>query len=216
MPTPSIADLRQLLAARFPKSQNRPSSVVPTGVAPLDEMLPGGLPASALTELVDAGSGGGDLVLASLLLTTRTARQRVALIDAADGFSPASHPPECLEHLVWARGNPGALSATWAAADLLLRDTHFAVVVLDLRGIAERELLRTPNTTWYRIQRILEQSSVAALALSSIPVAPSAVHRFRLGNRLSGDSWCVDRATLCQGLEPSHERRRAHANAVSA
>ena len=134
-----------MLAARFPHAAGKPAGGVPTGVAALDEALGGGLPIGRLTELVVEIPGcGGQSVLAQLLRTTRAARQRVALVDAADSFAPEAFSADALRHLVWVRC--ANLEQTLAAADLLVRDANYAVVVLDLGGCAERVLRRTPAT----------------------------------------------------------------------
>ncbi len=206
---PSLADLRQLLAARFPSSSPRADAVVRSGVPTLDEALGGGLPGAAFTELVcPAASVGGSLILGSLLAATRRARQRLALLDAKDGFAPDEFPPADLEHLVWARGGGLDLKAVWAAADLLLRDPHFTVVVLDLRGCSERELQRTPGNTWYRLHHALESSAAAGLVLSPGATVPPARHRFHLDAPLAAAAWTTDRDDLLAGLRPRHDRQR--------
>lgn len=207
---PTLSELRQLMAARFPSSVRREGSFVATGVAGLDDALGGGLPTSAITEIICASaSSGGGLALASLLTTTRAERRRVALLDGANSFAPDELPPEILEHLIWVRCERTSLKTFWAAADLLVRDAHFSVVVLDLRGVAERDLLRTPGTTWYRLQRAIEQSATAALVLSPTAVAPCATHRFVFEDSLAADAMNADRAELLGLLAPRHERQRA-------
>ena len=133
----NLAGLRALLAGRFPEKARRSDHGVPTGVPAVDDALGGGLPAGRLTELVSAApSSGGQTVLARLLVATRAARVRVALVDGADGFAPEAVPADALRHLVWVRGRD--LADAMAAADLLVRDGNYAVLVLDLRGCAAR------------------------------------------------------------------------------
>ena len=170
-PPTTLAALRSLVAARFPTSVRKPGAGVPTGVPGLDTALGGGLPAGRLTELVSTAAGsGGQLVLARLLATTRAARQRVALIDAADGLAPEAVPADALRHLVWVRA--GNLAQALAAADILVRDGNYAVLVLDLRGIAEGALRRTPATTWHRLHRAAENRPAAVLVQTAFPLIP--------------------------------------------
>ncbi len=174
-PPVSVADLRQLLAARFSPPPGRASASVPTGVAPLDETLGGGLPQGQLTELVVGGAGcGGQTVLAQLLHTTRAARQRVALVDAADAFAPETVPPAELQHLVWVRCTNSGQAL--AAADLLVRDANYAVVVLDLRGCAEGVLRRLPGTVWHRLHRAAQHGG-AVLVQTAQPLVPAVPWR---------------------------------------
>lgn len=164
--TLSIADLRQLVAARFPTSQVRAGRVVETGIAAVDDSLGGGLETGAFTEVVSDGpSCGGQLFLSALIHATRAAGMRMALLDAANGFDADFFNNELLAHLVWFRGEgaDASLKLFWQAADLVVRDNNFGVVVMDLRGVAARELRRTPVTLWYRLQRAIEQSQTAVV-----------------------------------------------------
>lgn len=59
-------------------------------------------------------------MLGSLLASTRSARLRVALIDAGDGFVPANYSPDLLRHLVWVRAH--SLAEAISCADVVVRD----------------------------------------------------------------------------------------------
>jgi hypothetical protein len=176
--------LRSLLAARFPERSRRPLGGVPAAVAPVDDALGGGLPAGRLTELVSAvPSSGGQTVLASLIAATQAARQRIALVDGSDAFAPGAVPGDMLRHLVWVRCR--APQEAFAVADILVRDGNYAVVVLDLRGCAERALRRSPASLWYRLQRAAEGGSVAVLVQTEFPVVPAVPARLVLGCSMS-------------------------------
>jgi len=171
-----LAALRSLLSARFPEKTRRPGGAVGTGVPAIDAALGGGLPAGRLTELVSgAPSSGGQTVFTRLLISTRAARQRVALVDAADGFAPEAVPADALRHLVWVRSR--SLGAALAAADVLVRDGNYAVIVLDLRGIAERALRRAG---WYRLHRAAEGGAAAVLVQTPCELVPAAPWRLIL------------------------------------
>lgn len=152
---------------------------MPTGVPAIDNALGGGLPPGKLTELVSESVGcGGQLALVQLLLTTRLARQRVALVDGADGFSPDSVPADALKHLVWVR--PGTLAETLAATDVLVRDGNYAVVAIDLRGLPECDLLRIPKAQWHRLQRAAESRPAAVLVQTTRGLVPAVPWRLTL------------------------------------
>jgi hypothetical protein len=202
--------LRSLLAARFPEKTRKPGGSVPTGVRALDDALGGGLPAGRLTELVSAApSSGGQTVLTRLLLATRAGRQRVALVDAADGFAPEAVPPDALRHLVWVRGKN--LGQTFSAADLLVRDGNYAVIILDVRGVAERALHRTPAPTWYRLHRAVEGNAVAILVLTPWALVPAVPWRLVLRTSHALADCRAPQATVAVGL--TVDIVRGHADA---
>ena len=181
MPSPpsTVAALRSLLAARFPERNRRSIGVVATGVLAIDRALGGGLPVGRLTELVSAApSTGGQTVMAQLLRTTRTARQRIALIDAANGFVPDEVPSDALRHLVWVRAHNSP--EAFAAADILARDGNYAVIVFDLRGLSERTLMKTPSGLWHRLRHAVESSPSAFLVQSTTPLVPAVTWRLVL------------------------------------
>ena len=162
----NLAALRLLLAERFPQAARRPAAALPTGVAAIDEAGDGGLPLGGITEIVAlAPSTGGQLLIARLLAATRARRMRAALVDARDAFDPQSHEPSLLQHLLWVRCR--TLDEAMHSADLLVRDANLALVMLDLRGVAARALRGVPATTWYRLQRALEQTDLALVVFTA-------------------------------------------------
>jgi hypothetical protein len=169
----SLAALRRLLAERFPPTAPRFAAVLPTGIAAIDELTGGGLPAGGITEVVaPAPSSGGQLLMLSLLASTRARRARAALVDGLDAFDPQSHEPSILQHLVWVRCR--TLDEALRAADLLVRDANFALVVVDLRGFTRPALRSVPATTWYRWQRAVERTDLALVVLTTVaPFRPA-------------------------------------------
>jgi hypothetical protein len=209
-----LAELRQLLAERFPSPPRTAGRVFPTGLSALDEAA-GGLPRGAVTELVCAApSCGGHLLLGQLLAVTRAARQRVALIDGADSFDPASHAADLLAHLVWIRcaGTAAALQA----ADLLTRDANLGLVVLDLRRATENELRRTPATQWYRLQRAVEPADLALVVITPRATVPSAQVRFILNTPHPAAALEIERPALATALAPTLQRQRFNVHTAVA
>ncbi len=207
--TSTLNTLRELIARRHasPSSASTTESSLLTGLPSIDQVL-GGLPHAALTEIVcDSPSCGGHLLLAGLLATTRQARLRVALVDAADAFDPASYATASLEHLVWVR--PRTPEEALAAADLLARDANLAWVVLDLRGVPATRLSRLPTQPWYRLQRAVESSGVAGLILSPLPLIPCTRVRLRLRHAHAFTSLHEDQSALLTQLQPEVDRHRS-------
>src|ERR1700694_1841695 len=152
-----VIDLRNLLAERFPHAPLSLSTRLVTGLSFLDQVIGGGLPKGAITELVSPQISAGSASLISALLHAAQRDQYfVALIDGRDSFDPQPLGNACLGHLLWMRCNKslGALKA----ADLLLRDGNFPLVIVDLVLNAADEL-RISQTSWYRLQRLVEPTS---------------------------------------------------------
>jgi len=68
------------------------------------------------------------------------------------------------------------------AADLLLRDGNFPLVILDLILNPPQELRKIPQTTWYRLQRLVESMSTACLVLTRYEMVSSAQLKVVLEN----------------------------------
>ena len=122
-----------------------------------------------------------------------------------DGFDLGGVPPDWLRHLVWVRcENP---DQAFAAADILVRDGIHAVVVVDLRGLAEQRLRRLPATVWFRLQRAAEGGSAAVLVQTEFPLVPAAPWRLSLGKCLPlRPRLCRIEPMSWMGLEPSLDR----------
>ena len=205
-PSTTLAALRGLLAERFPQAARAAGSVLPTGITAIDEHARG-LPRAALTELVcGVPSGGSQLLLGQLLHLTRQRGGRVGLIDGGDSFDPASWPAESLEHLTWVRCH--ATSEVIPVADLFARDANFELVVIDLRRAAKAELRRIPATSWYRLQRAVEQTDLALLVITPIAVVPSAQLRLGLGRSHHLRDQGEPREALVSALPAKLQRQR--------
>jgi hypothetical protein len=105
-------------------------------------------------------------------------RYFLALIDGRDSFDPQPLGNICLRNLLWVRCTQ-AIEAV-KAADLLLRDGNFPLVILDL--ILAPELRKIPPTSWYRLQRLVEPAPTAFLILTRRSIVSSAQLKLTLEN----------------------------------
>ena len=177
-----VIDLRNLLAERFPHAPLSLSTRLVTGLSFLDQVIGGGLPKGGITELVSPQISAGSASLISALLHAAQRDQYfVALIDGRDSFDPQPIGNTCLRHLLWVRCGK-ALEAI-KAADLLLRDGNFPLVIVDLVLNAADELRKIPQTSWYRLQRLVEPTSTAFLVLSRQSIVGSAQLKLVLENQ---------------------------------
>jgi hypothetical protein len=204
-----FAALRRQLAERFPTVPRTLGRVLSTGIAAVDRVA-GGLPLSAITEIICAApSCGGQLLIGQLLAATRSTRTRVALIDSSDSFDPASFDEDLLAHLVWVRC--ASTTAALSAADLLARDANLGLVILDLRRASEADLRRTPSTQWYRLQRAVEPTDLALVVETPHATVPSAQIRFQLATSHEPVALERERISLIHELAPTLQRQRVQA-----
>ncbi|CAN5612931.1 hypothetical protein BH20VER1_BH20VER1_30100 [soil metagenome] len=177
-----ILDLRKLLAERFPQPPLTEQGQLATGLPAFDDSIGGGLPKSAITELTSSHASSGSALLIQVLLTiVQREGQFLALIDGRDSFDPQPLGHPRLRHLLWVRCTK-ALEAI-QAADLLLRDGNFPLVILDLVLNAPEELRKIPQTSWYRLQRLVEAVPTAFLVLTRRSIISSAQLKLTLENR---------------------------------
>jgi len=177
----AIIDLRNLLAERFPQPLTPPNLRLATGLAAIDKLLGGGLPKSAITELSSPHvSAGTALLLYALLQNAYQSGYFLALVDGRDSFDPQPLGNSRLRNLLWVRCT-NALDAL-KAADLLLRDGNFPLVVLDLVLNVSVELRKIPQTSWYRLQRLVEAAPTAFLVLTRESIISSAQLKLSLDN----------------------------------
>jgi hypothetical protein len=185
MAASNVIELRNLLAERFPQSFTHRHARLITGVRPLDQATGGGLAKGAITELISPQpSAGSALLIAALLQTARRDRYFVALIDGRDSFDPttaAGSANNRLPNLLWVRCRR-SLEAV-KAADLLLRDGNFSLVILDLVLNTTDELRKIRQTNWYRLQRLVEPAATAFLVITRQAMISSAQRKLVLENQ---------------------------------
>jgi len=176
-----IVDLKKLLAERFPPTAPARPARLRTGLAVLDQAIDGGLSQGAITEIISPHLNAGSASLVAALI--RAAQDRritpvpypIALVDGRNSFDPYSASSSGrlrFSHLLWIRCTRAVEAIK--AADLLLRDGNFPLVILDLILNAAEELRKIPQTSWYRLQRLVEPISTALLVLNRQNMVASA------------------------------------------
>lgn len=204
-PAGAMVDLRTLLAERFPRAPSPPAARLSTGLAPLDQAMGGGLPKSAITELISPRvSAGSASLIAALLHAAQRDRYPIALVDGRDSFDPSGSSDPGLRHLLWVRCTK-AFEAV-KAADLLFRDGNFQLVIVDLVLNAPEELRKIPQTSWYRLQRLAEASPSACLILSRRSMVSSAQLKIVLEHSWTLETFDENDAIsrLCFRIQRSH------------
>src|SRR5213596_3507192 len=210
-PSGKIVDLRKLLAERFPQPPFPAATRLATGLSFVDQAIGGGLPRGAITELISPQiSAGSASFIQALLQAAHRDRYFLALIDGRDSFDPsalAELGKVRLRNLLWVRCSK-ALKAL-KAADLLLRDGNFPLVIVDLVLNPREELRKIPQTNWYRLQRLVESAPTACLVLTRLGTVSSAQLKIVLENSWTLESFEEENAIsqLQIRVERSHLRR---------
>src|SRR5512133_1794554 len=176
-----IIDLRHLLAIRFPQAPMLVGTRLVTGLASFDQPIGGGLPKGAITELISPpGNAGSASLIHAFIYGAYRDKYFVALIDGRDSFDPCALGNSILRQLLWVRCTK-ALEAV-KAADLLLRDGNFPLLIIDLIFNSPGELRKIPQTTWYCLQRLVESVPTACLVLTRYEMVSSAQLKLVLEN----------------------------------
>lgn len=151
-----------------------PGAVAPTGVEPLDDLLPrGGLPRGEGTEWLGPRSCGKTALLRTALERLRAGGEPVALVDAARTlYAPDWEGVGEGDGLFWVVRPPSEGEAAWCA-DLLLRSGAFGAVAL----LSATALSRS---TAVRLQRLAEEAGAVLVVAGGLPVASLRL-RFRPG-----------------------------------
>jgi hypothetical protein len=189
MPSANVIQLHRMLAEKFPgarlRLEERPApATISTGVAQIDEPCHGGLPKGALTEIVSGEDSSGSATLARQLISSAAAKnQIVTLIDGADSLEVTQIPENILTRLLWVRCRCAADALK--AVDLVLRDRNLPLVLLDLKMNPPAQLQKIPATTWYRLQRLVEESGTACAVFTPRPMLSPARMRITLCSRFT-------------------------------
>jgi hypothetical protein len=217
-PAGSVVDLRNLLAERFPQTQLSPGARLSTGLPFFDHATGGGLPKSAITELISPNQSGGSASLISALLhAAHRNRYFLALVDGQDSFDPSALGGvgnSRLRNLLWVRCRK-ALEAI-KAADLLLRDGNFPLVIVDLVLNPRAETNKIPQTSWYRLQRLVEAASTACLVMTRQSISSSAQLKIVLENLWTLETFAEENAISRVRIQIHRSHLRSTINAQAS
>ena len=197
---PSVAALRiqieHNLERRFPAALTPAPRTIretaTTGIPAADQMLQGGLPVGAISEITGPVSSGRTS-LALSFIAGRTHEDCVcAWVDASDALD-AESAAACgvrLNHLLWVRcratlparklrNQPASkpwtqLDQAVRATDLLLQAGGFAAIVLDLSSTAHQDASRIPLASWFRFRQAADRTRCSLVVLAQQPLAQSS------------------------------------------
>jgi len=180
----SIAMIRSKVESRLPGALSPYLSPEPemiaSGIPALDRKT-GGIPKRGLTQLcASRGVSSGRATLLLSLMEKVTGREEFcALVDGSDCFDPVSAKAAGvdLSRLLWVRcqhaSSMRSLEQAFRAADIIVQNGGFGLVIVDLGNIEERLVRKVPLSTWFRFARVIEKMPAALMFLLSYPVAQS-------------------------------------------
>ena len=139
------------------------------GVPELWTMLRGGI-----TEILGAASTGRTALAQWMIANASMGGEVVAVVDADDTFDPdsARKVGTDLGKLLWVQCGH-SLDIALRAADLVLHNGGFGLIVLDLGDVVPGSIQRVPLSYWYRFQRAVEHTTTTLLIVAAQPVAKS-------------------------------------------
>lgn len=152
------------VSAPFASYERAAKEYASTGIDEID-LLTGGFPRGALTEIFGPPFSGRTSLMISALRQRTAYAESCALIDACDAFDPcrAAASGVDLRQLLWIRCRN--FNHALRAADLLLHDGGFSFVCLDLSDIPPRMVRKLPLDAWFRFRRAVENTTTIFMAL---------------------------------------------------
>ena len=203
----SVVQLRQILREKFPGLTTRADELPaprqdgwPSGIAGLDKKLGGGFPKSAITEVIAPKRGcGSALLMLQLMRRAAATKQLSVLVDGLDSFDAAAVEQNTLSRLLWIRCHNAEEAIK--AADLVLRDGNLPVVLLDLVLNPEAQLRKIPAPTWYRFQRIVEESTATFIVFTPRAMVSPAQVRVTLQTHFGLSGIETDQVKLTMELD---------------
>lgn len=201
---PSSAALRQQIESafqhRYPSvlspSPLKIREVAKTGITRIDELLNGGFPIGAISEITGPITSGRTTI-AMAFLAQRTQESYCAWVDVRDTLDPESAAANgiSLHRLLWVRCSQDSQgkqvnssrnvekgkSQPWSrldqalrATDLILQAGGFASLVLDLGDESPEHGRRIPLATWFRFRQAADRTRCSMIVLGKTSYAQSS------------------------------------------
>ena len=191
------SDLQQRYPSALTPALRTIREVAATGIPAIDELLHGGLPVGAISELTGPTSSGRTTIALSFLSSRTRDGSVCAWVDAGDAFDPESAAANgvSLRHLLWIRCTDEQgekrissqrngfqkKSQPWSrldqairATDLLLQAGGFGAIVLDLADEAIEHGRRIQLATWFRFRQAADRIRCSLVVLGRASYAQSS------------------------------------------
>lgn len=161
-----VTDLSSL-HVHIDSGTSRRASRLPFTLPALDQVLDGGLPRGAITEIVGRTSSGRTTLGYSLIASATRSGEYVAWVDVPNALDPESarEAGANVERVLWLHPRDRLMGLR--AVEHVLSAGGFGLVVLDLEGPSER--WSVPASVWMRMARaaVHRDAAIVILAASS-------------------------------------------------
>jgi hypothetical protein len=136
------------------------------------------VPRGSIAEILGNESTGRTALAQSMLATATLGGEIAAWIDCEDAFDPASAAKAGgdLGKMLWVQCGH-RLETALKAADMVLHNGGFGLIVLDLCNVAPGALNRVPISYWYRMRRAVEHTPSVLLILGQQSITRSCAAR---------------------------------------
>ncbi len=145
-----------------------------TGLSVIDELVQGGFPRGAISEIVGPNTSGRTTLLYRLIAASTLKQEICAYVDTCDTFDPlsADQAGVTLSQLLWVRCRNN-LEHALKVVDQLLHAGGFGVVALDLCQASPKDCQRMPISYWHRFRLSLENTNTVLAIIDKEPMARS-------------------------------------------
>ena len=140
------------------------------GLSAIDDLVQGGFPRGAISEIVGPDTSGRTTLLHRLIAAATLNQEICAYVDTCDTFDPlsAAQAGVTLPQLLWIRCK-GHLEHALKAVDHLIHAGGFGVVALDLCQVLPGDWQRMPISYWHRFRLSLENTNTILAIVDKEP-----------------------------------------------
>jgi hypothetical protein len=110
-----------------------------------------------------------------------SSKGQCAFVDTNGRFDLLAAEGIDLSRVLWVRcverrKKLNVVEQAFKATDILIHNGELKLIIVDLSGVAERQIRKIPLTTWHRFSRAAEKASITLIFLTSVPAAQSCTN----------------------------------------
>ena len=157
-------------------------------------------------------SAGLQMQVEACLAQSPQIQSYAVFIDTQNSWVPCGVCSHVLRHILWVRCK--SQTDALRAADVVMRDENFRIVLMDLRGVSLPSLKRIPQAQWFRLQRMAQNQGSTLIVAASYPSVASAQLRIEVDAQFGLSSFHHKRSKLWSQVQNTITRQRPSANTI--